>query len=124
MAAPPGTSRGASAPAALRPDSLLFQVQMGDCFQRLASYDHALECYRTALALKPESVYAHTQAGMALYRQKRFPEALELALEGMRLAPKAAENPRTFQRFNAACFAMKCADQTGAGAPAPERRAA
>ena len=111
-----------AAAAALRPDSLLFQVQMGDCFQSLASYDHALECYRTSLALKPESSYAHTQASMALYQQKKYAEALEFSLEGMRLAPKAAENPRSFQRYNAACLAMNCADQ--AGAARRRRRAA
>ncbi len=113
-----------AAAAALRPDSLLFHVLMGDTFQRLASYDHALECYRTALALKPESAYAHTQASMALYKQKKYAEALAFSLEGLRLAPKAAEDPRFFKRFNTACFAMKCADETGAGAPEPERRAA
>ena len=97
---------------------------MGDCYHGLASYDHALECYHRARALKPESAYAHSQAGMALYRQKKYAEGLEFALEGLRLAPKAAENPLSFHRYNTACLAMKCADQTGAGAPGPERRAA
>ncbi len=113
-----------AAAAALRPDSLLFQVQMGDCFQGLASYDHAVECYRTAIALKPESVYAHTQASVARYKQKKYAEAFAFSLEGLRLAPKTAEDPRFFQRYNTACFAMKCADETGSVAPAPERRAA
>ena len=71
-----------AAAAALRPASLLFQVQMGDCFQSLASYDHALECYRTSLALKPESSYAHTQASMALYQQKKYAEALSSRSKG------------------------------------------
>jgi tetratricopeptide (TPR) repeat protein len=110
--------------AALRPDSFYFQLQMGECYQGLASYDHALECYRRALALKPESAYAHSQASRALYQQKKFVEGLEFALEGLRLAPKAAENPRSFHRYTTACLAMKCADQTGAGDPSPERRAA
>ncbi len=116
--------RYSAAAAALRPDSLLFQVQMGDCFQSLASYDHALECYRTAIALQPESSYAHVRASRALYQQKKFAEALEFSLEGLRRSPKSAEDPRTFRRYNTACLAMNCADQTDAGAPAPERRAA
>jgi serine/threonine protein kinase len=127
MASPPDhldAVRCSAAAAALRPDSFYFQLQMGESFQALASYDHALECFRRALALKPESAYAHSQAGMALYRQKKYAEGLEFALEGLRLAPKAAENPLSFHRYNTACLAMKCADQTGAGAPSPERRAA
>ena len=114
--------RYSAASAALRPDSLLFQVQMGGSFERMGSLDHAIECYRKSIALQPDSSFSYASLGRLLREQKRYAEALEAALEGLRRGPKSADSPRIYYRYDAARLAMCCALQTGANAPAPERR--
>jgi hypothetical protein len=48
-----------------------------------------------------------------------YDHAPECYYRALALKPESA-----YARYNSACLAMKCADQTGAGAPGPERRAA
>ena len=54
----------------------------------------------------------------------RHAEALKEVLTALHQDPALAEDPRNHFRYNAACFAMNCADGKGMNSPAPAERTA
>jgi serine/threonine-protein kinase len=150
--------RHTSAAALLRPDSAVFQLQLGDCYAGLGSYAQAAACYRKcfelghgavigyfhmadALAkkkdwdgaiaavreathLQPEDGEAHLKLGLILTGAGRHAEALKAMVAVLREHPDLAKEPRYYLRYNAACFAMNCADGLGVNAPPEAERPA
>src|SRR5262249_11680108 len=62
--------------------------------------------------------------GVVLKRAGRHAEALQETLTALQQDPTLAENPQHHFRYNAACFAMNCANDKGINIPAPAERTA
>jgi serine/threonine protein kinase/tetratricopeptide (TPR) repeat protein len=116
--------REASARSVLRPDSVKFHYDVGDCYIGLKSYDHAVVAFRKAIRLNPNYLWAHVNLGYSLGRTDRHAEALQVVLDALRQHPDWAEDPRNNFRNNAACYSLRCADGKGVNAPPPAERPA
>jgi serine/threonine protein kinase len=77
-----------SAAVALRPQSGVFQLQLGDCYAGLGSYDQAAACYRKCVELGHGAVVGHLQLGRALAKKKDWDGAVAAVREATRLQPK------------------------------------
>jgi hypothetical protein len=67
---------------------------------------------------------AYRDLGIALAGAGRHAEALRETLAALHRDPTLAEDPLSYLRYNAACYAMNCADGKGMNALAPVERSA
>jgi serine/threonine-protein kinase len=86
----PEAFRAAAADAALRPDSALFQMNLGICYASLRDDDRAIACYHRAVALVPNYLRAHERLGAALIRAGDPDGAVTAFREAVRLDPSSA----------------------------------
>jgi len=85
----------------------------------------AIASYREAIRLDPKLAPAHSNLVFALAFIGRPAEALRATTTDVLGAnPAWADDPRNNFRYNAACFAMNCADGKGTDAPPPAERSA
>jgi serine/threonine-protein kinase len=82
--------RHISVATAQRPDSALFQMELGDCYNCLKSYDRAMAAYQQAIALAPDAVLAYVRLGKVLANKKDWQGAIATFKEAIRLRPKYA----------------------------------
>jgi tetratricopeptide (TPR) repeat protein len=80
--------RHSSAAALLRPDSAVFQLQLGDCYAGLRSYAQAAACYRKSIELGRGAVVGYLRLGKALAKQKDWDGAVAAVREAIRRQPK------------------------------------
>jgi serine/threonine-protein kinase len=80
--------RHTSAAALLRPDSAVFQLQLGDCYAGLGSYAQAAACYRKCIELGRGAVVGYLQLGKALAKQKDWDGAVAAVREAIRRQPR------------------------------------
>jgi tetratricopeptide (TPR) repeat protein len=103
---------------------------MGEVLSTKKDWEAAIAAIREAIRLLPErraEMYipsAYMALGTALAGAGRHAEALREMLAALHQDPTLAEDPLSYLRYNAACFAMNCADGKGVNAPAPTERAA
>jgi tetratricopeptide (TPR) repeat protein len=75
------------------------------------------DAFRAALRLKPDEPSLLASLGGALATAGRPAEALRRTLAALRNNTAWAEDPRNYLRYNAACYAMSCADAKGKDVP-------
>jgi serine/threonine protein kinase/tetratricopeptide (TPR) repeat protein len=103
---------------------------MGDALSKKKDWEAAIAAIREAIRLLPErraKMYvpqAHRDLGLALAGAGRHAEARHEMLASLHHDAARAGDPRNYIRYNAACFAMYCADGKGMNTPAPTERAA
>jgi tetratricopeptide (TPR) repeat protein len=103
---------------------------MGQALSKKKDWDGAITALREAILLLPErraEMYlpaAYYDLGVALSGAGRHAEALKETLAALRENPAWAVDPRNGLRYNAAAFAVSCADGKGANAPPPAERPA
>ena len=86
--------RHLAAACALRPESALFQLQLGDCYSTLRAFGPAVQAYRKSIALYPSSARAYEWMGLALAKMKDEPGAIAAFKESARLSP---DKPRAIR---------------------------
>lgn|SRR5579883_1726171 len=79
--------RHCSAAAALRPDSAVVRLQLGDCYAGLGAYDQASACYRKCIELGHGAVIGHVHIAKILAKQKDWDGALAAVREAIRRQP-------------------------------------
>jgi tetratricopeptide (TPR) repeat protein len=106
------------------------QFYMGEALSWKKDWEAAIAALREAIrrlpeegpqALVPDAYFA---LGVALTRAGRHAEALQETLTALQQDPTLAENLHHSFRYNAACFAMNCADDKGINTPTPAERTA
>jgi tetratricopeptide (TPR) repeat protein len=106
------------------------QLWMGEALSKKKDWEAAIAALREAIRLLPERraqmflLSAYLALGAALAGAGRHAEALKEVLTALHQDPDSAEDLRNHFRYNAACFAMNCADGKGMNTPAPEERTA
>lgn len=75
--------------AALRPDVLHFQLDLGIMLTHLGRLDQAIAALRSAVAIKPDSAQALGQLGLALHRAGDLPAGLSAMRLSHELEPNA-----------------------------------
>jgi tetratricopeptide (TPR) repeat protein len=86
----------------LRPDCAVFQLQLGDCYAGLGSYEHALASYRKAIELGRGDVAGYVHMGKALAKKKDWDGAIAVVQEAIRLQPKNVQAHLELERVLAA----------------------
>ena len=81
--------RHLAAACALRPESALFQLQLGDCYSTLEANDLAVPAYLKSIELYPDSARAYEWLGLALAKKKDVKGAIAAFKESARLSPNA-----------------------------------
>jgi tetratricopeptide (TPR) repeat protein len=76
-----------AAACVLRPQSALFQLQLGACYDRLEAYDLAVAAFRKSIALFPESAMAYRYLGRSLAKKKDEKGAMAALEEAFRIRP-------------------------------------
>jgi tetratricopeptide (TPR) repeat protein len=103
---------------------------LGQALSLKKDWEAAIAAFRASIplltepgerSLVPEAYYA---LGRALAEAGRHAEALAETLKALQEDPTLAENPFHYFRYNAACFAMNCANGMGTNTPAPAERTA
>jgi tetratricopeptide (TPR) repeat protein len=87
--------RHMAAACVLRPESALFQLQLGACYDRLEAYDLAVAAFRKSIALYPESGMAYRYLGRALAKKKDEKGAMAALDEAFRISPDPPRNVLT-----------------------------
>src|SRR5262249_35537254 len=106
------------------------QLQIGEALLGKEDWEPAIGALPEAIGHLSEPWAAELQRGakwalgVALRRAGRPAEALQETLTALQQDPTLAENPNHYFRYNAACFAMNCADAKGIIIPAPAKRTA
>jgi tetratricopeptide (TPR) repeat protein len=72
----------------LWPDSAVFQLQLGDCYAGLGSYDQATVCYRKCIELGHGAVVGYVHMARALEKKKDCDGAAAAVRDAIRLQPK------------------------------------
>jgi tetratricopeptide (TPR) repeat protein len=80
--------RHTSAATVLRPESAAFQLQLGDCYAGLGSYDQAIAAYRKAIELGHGAVVGYVHIARALEKRKDWDGAAAAVQNAIRLQPK------------------------------------
>jgi serine/threonine protein kinase/tetratricopeptide (TPR) repeat protein len=80
--------RHCSAAAALRPQSAVFQLRLGDCYAGLGAYDQAAACYRKCIELGHGAVAGYIQLGLVLAKKKDWDGAVAVVREAIHRQPK------------------------------------
>ena len=99
-------------------------LYMSDALAKKKDWDGALAAAREAIRLQPNNSASHSRLGVTLSEAGRHAEALRTTLAFMREHPDLVEKPGNHARYNAACFAMNCADGLGSEAPPQTERPA
>jgi tetratricopeptide (TPR) repeat protein len=97
-------------------------VRLGDVLAKQKDWDGAIAAQREAVRLWPKAPSTHLYLGISLATAGRPAEALRVTLAPLRQQPAWAEDPQNQLRYNAACFAMNCADGLGAEPTPPAER--
>jgi serine/threonine protein kinase/tetratricopeptide (TPR) repeat protein len=103
---------------------------MGQVLSMKKDWESAIAALREAIRLLPgqrdERVmpHAYSDLGIALAGAGRHAEAVREMLTALHRDPTLAEDPKSHLCYNAACYALYCADGKGMNAPAPAERAA
>jgi tetratricopeptide (TPR) repeat protein len=84
--------RHMAAACVLRPESALFQLQLGACYDRLEAYDLAVAAYRKSISLYPESGMAYRYLGRTLAKKKDEKGAMEALEKAFRISPDPPRN--------------------------------
>jgi serine/threonine protein kinase/tetratricopeptide (TPR) repeat protein len=95
--------RHMAAACALRPESALFHLQLGDCYATLQAYDLAVRAYLKSIALYPNSARAYEWMGLALAKKKDEQGAIAAFEESSRLSP---DKPRAIRSRALGLIAM------------------
>jgi len=120
------TLRHISAATALRPDSAVFHLYLGDCYVGLGSYEQAFVSYRKAIELGRGAVVGYVHIADALAKKKDWDGAIAVLAEASRLQPKNAaarvkpgiakadsSRPLGDDAFVYACLFLICGDSEG-----------
>jgi serine/threonine-protein kinase len=115
-----------SAAAALRPDSAVFHLYVGDCYVGLGSYEQAFVSYRKAIELGRGAVVGYVHMADALAKRNDWDGAIAVLAEASRLQPKNAaarlelgtgkadwSRPLGDDAFVYACLLLICGDSEG-----------
>jgi serine/threonine protein kinase/tetratricopeptide (TPR) repeat protein len=103
---------------------------MGDALSKKKDWEAAIATIREAIRLLPEGradIYvpqAHRDLGLALAGEGRHAEARHEMLTSPNHDAARAGDPRNYNRYNAACKAMNCADGKDMNTPATAERVA
>jgi hypothetical protein len=103
---------------------------MGEALSKEKDWEAAIAALREAIRLLPErraQIYlpsAYLALGTALAGAGLHAEAREGFLAALHQNPTLGQDPQYYFRYNAACFAMNCADGKGMSTPAPAERTA
>jgi tetratricopeptide (TPR) repeat protein len=103
---------------------------MGAALSKKKDWGAAIAALREAIRLLPERRVqmllpsAYLALGTALAGAGRHADGLQEMLTALHQNPAMAEDPRNHFRYNAACFAMNCADGKGMNTAAPAERTA
>jgi tetratricopeptide (TPR) repeat protein len=99
-------------------------MKLGTALSAVGRLAEADAEFRESLRLKPDEPSWLADLGVALATSGRPAEALRRTCAGLRQHPAWAEDPRNDLRYDAACFAMNCADGKGTDVPSPSERPA
>jgi tetratricopeptide (TPR) repeat protein len=108
----------------------LAHLWMGEALSKKKDWEAAIAAIREAIRLLPERrarMYvpsAYLALGTAFAGAGRHAEGLKELLTALQQDPTLAEDPRYYFRYNAACFAMNCAEGKGMSPPAAAERTA
>jgi tetratricopeptide (TPR) repeat protein len=79
--------RHMAAACVLRPESALFQLQLGACYDRLDAHNLAVAAYRKSIVLYPESGMAYRYLGRALASKKDEMGAMAALEKSFQISP-------------------------------------
>jgi tetratricopeptide (TPR) repeat protein len=79
--------RHIAAACVLRPESAMFQLELGICCSGLQAYDLAVQAFRKSIAIYPNSVIAYRWMGLALANKNDEKGAMAAFEQALRLGP-------------------------------------
>jgi tetratricopeptide (TPR) repeat protein len=79
--------RHVAAACVLKPQSAVFQLLLGFCYEELEAYDLAVAAYRKSIEIGPKSGKAYQYLGIALAKQKDEKGAMAAFQEAFRIRP-------------------------------------
>jgi eukaryotic-like serine/threonine-protein kinase len=100
------------------------RVKLAKMLSDAGRHAEASEAYHEALRHVPKDPQTQRLLGQELGAAGMPDLALEIMLTAMRESPKSFENPTNDLRYNAACWAMNCADSKGIDPVPIEKRPA
>jgi serine/threonine-protein kinase len=99
-------------------------VHMGHVLAKKQDWDGAIAVVQKAIRLRPKDGLAHAEQAQILAGAGKHVDALRATLAVLRQHPDLAEAPGYFFRYNAACYAVNCADGLGSNPPPQAERPA
>jgi tetratricopeptide (TPR) repeat protein len=108
---------------ALYPKSGLAYQYMGRALAKKKDEKGAMEAFQEAFRLAPNEPLPIRSFATGLVALGRPVEAVRALLDALGRFPSQADDPRLYLRYNAACYAMNCADGKGSSpVPLAERQ--
>jgi tetratricopeptide (TPR) repeat protein len=99
-------------------------LQLSYALATQKDWDGAVAAVREAIRLQPKYLAPYLHLAGIVHDSGRYAEGLKALADAIREHPDLALEPRYYLRYNAACFAMNCADGLGVNAPPQAERPA